>query len=458
MNDNIYELLNSSSFSEEEFDNIETDLTDLEVKQLKNNFRKNVKTFNKKKLMYIAASLAIFITVGTFTVKPAFAQSFIESIPVIDSLYEKLGYYKEFKDLSSYVGLSQEKDGYKFTIDKLMADDENVMVAMRIYKSGLTTKKDENGKVNDFMIFPLITKDSNIFMSSDNNSQILDDNTLLIVTKLNSSTSKKIPKRFDMDLIVRTANTSDILAKFKIPVSRESTDKETIIKNNVGKITLGKIDTIKIDRLKASSLGSSIKFSLEKGGESPIPNFKFYLSDDKGRIYTSNTARADDSGYYIFDFTRIEKDAKQVNISAALTSICDTAGNINKTNKLPEEFNFPYGLNTLKTFSLDGIGSVKINNIEKKPNNIKFHFQLDDAKNLLKYHIPINLGEKNGDEFEHYIPLEDTSFYKDVTSVNQNDYIIEFKNLDPTKTYYYNASFPYYNTLAQGGPLKVNLK
>ncbi|GKU27746.1 DUF4179 domain-containing protein [Clostridium folliculivorans] len=455
MKDNIYELLNSSSFSEEEFDNIETDLTDLEVKQLKNNFRKNIKIFNKKKFMYIVASLAIFITVGTFTVKPAFAQSFIESIPVIDSLYEKLGYYKEFKDFSSYVGLSQEKDGYKFTIDKLMADDENVMVAMRIYKSGLNTKIDEDGKLGEnFMIVPYLPSSFDLFMSSDNNSKIIDDNTRLVVTTFKTVPSKRPPKRFDLSLEIHSMQDTNMNLKFTLPVSREKIIDETISKNNLGFISLNDSCKIHIDRFKMSPLGTSIKFTLPSN-VNDHQNFSFYLYDDKGRIYETKSCRSQDEKNFICDFTNVEKDAKKVYIIAYKTNLLDTLNNQEKAVKYPEEMLKTYDLKTLKNFNFDGIGNINVKNIKKESSNIKFYLEINDPKNLLKHQFPIWL--QNKDLYSTFT-LDNFSFYKDLDSSNKNDYIAEFKNMDSNKEYRYSVNTFPYKIIAQGEPLEINLK
>ncbi|QAA30778.1 DUF4179 domain-containing protein [Clostridium manihotivorum] len=458
MSDNIYEILNSSSFDEDDYENIDAALTDIEIKNIKNNFRKKIKTNNKKKYAYIAASLALIITIGTFSVKPAFADPFIESIPLIDSLYEKLGYYNEFKDFSSYIGLSQEKDGYKFTIDKLMADDENVMVALRIFKPGLNKNKDKNDKkVNNFNVSPLVSNGSFIFMGSDNDSTILNDDTTLIVTKLEVAPAKKVPKRLDMNLIIRNQEIPNLYVKFLVPVSRESTIRSTITKNSPGKIKLGNIDTVKIDRLKISPLNTSIKFSLAKGDKDPM-DFEFYLFDDKGRIYNNFGARSDDSGYYITDFTKVEKDAKKLYIYTSLTNRSDAIRDDKQVISIPEDFQKARDLATLRSFHVDNIGTIKINKIEKNSDNIKFHFNLDDPKNLLKAYYPINLAEKHGDNLEMYIHHDYIKFYKDPNSKEKDSYILEYDNIDNSKTYGYNVTFPFYKTLSQGAPLEIDLK
>ncbi|GFZ32893.1 hypothetical protein CSC2_34190 [Clostridium zeae] len=455
MNDNIYELLNSSSFNEEEFDNIETDLTDLEVKQLKNNFRKNIKVSKKKRFIYIAASLAIFITVGTFTVKPAFAQSFIESIPVIDSLYEKLGYYKEFKDFSSYVGLSQEKNGYKFTIDKLMADDENVMVAMRIYKPGLNIEKNKDGKnINDFMITPYLPSSFGLFITADNHSKIIDDNTLLVVTTFKTDPSKKPPKRFDLSIEIHNIPANDVSVKFSLPVSREKIIDQTIAKNSIGTISLTDSCKIKIDRFKTSPLGTSIKFTLPSNAKD-FENFSFYLYDDKGRIYETKSCRSQDEKNFICDFTNVEKDAKKVYIMAYKTNLLDTLNDKEKMVKYSEEMLIAYNLKTLKNFKFDGIGSINVTNIKKESNNIKFYLEINDPKNLLKHQFPIWLQNK---DLNNTFSLDDFSFYKNLDSSNKNDYIAEFKNMDSNEEYLYSVNTSPYKIIAQGEPLEVTLK
>ncbi|MDP4145171.1 MAG: DUF4179 domain-containing protein, partial [Bacillota bacterium] len=117
MADSIYELFNDVSYNEKDFDSIEASLTDLDKKRIKKNFIKP-----KKKLKHIAASIAGVIIIGTFAMSPVFAESLIESIPVLDSMYKKIGYYDSFKDFSQYIGISKESSGYKFTLDKIVAD------------------------------------------------------------------------------------------------------------------------------------------------------------------------------------------------------------------------------------------------------------------------------------------------------------------------------------------------
>lgn len=81
---------------------------------------------NNKKIISIAAALVVVILVGT-TSQPALA----EKLPVISNIYESLGFGEKYNSISKYVGKSIESNGIKVTIEKIIATENFIKIAVK---------------------------------------------------------------------------------------------------------------------------------------------------------------------------------------------------------------------------------------------------------------------------------------------------------------------------------------
>lgn len=457
MSDKVYEEFNNINFNETEFNFIEDSLTEVEIKKLKKSLKKKVYKTNKKHFK-IAASIALVGIIGFTLITPAFAETIAQNIPFVDTLYERLGYYKDYKDFSQYIGLSKEIKGYKFTIDKFIADEHTVLVALRINKAGLNEKVDEDGKSLDFIMnSDLSGTNKGTIMSGSVNSWVIDEDNSIVILENKTAPEKSLPKRFDMKVNIHSMADKDINISFDLPVSREKMQKEILVKKELRQSAVGENLKIKLHEISASPLNTDIKYSFE-GKLKDNQFIEFYAYDDKGRIYLENSGGADDSGYRMSSLNRIEQDAKKLYIIPYI-EVQGTSENYMDKYKNPDFYNKYFSIDTKKEFDFKEDGKVNVYKIEKSNNSIKFYYSLKGFQSTLNKRYIINLQENNNDKQENMkgIFTKNMRMYK--VDANEGDnYCIEFYDIDTSKDYVYSINFFSTQKVIEGTPIEVILR
>ncbi|ADL50404.1 DUF4179 domain-containing protein [Clostridium cellulovorans] len=424
MSDKLYEEFNNISFDEAEFDLIEDALTDVEMKTLKNNLKKRI---YKKKRRHIktAASIVITAIVGVTLITPTFAEAVGQYIPAMEAVYEKLGYYQEYKEFSQYIGESKEDEGYTFTIDRLVADSDTVLIGVKVSKPGLNAVKKDIRKKSDFMMTAdLIGGKEGTIMSGGIFEEVLDENTSIVMVECDTAPGKELPKRFAMMVNIHNMFESSLNVNFDLPVSREKIQKETIIKKNLGESNIGDGFKINLKELKVSPINTSIKYSYE--GESTQEKWiNFYAYDDKGRIYDYSSGRADDSGYRINVLEKINKEAKKLYIIPYMQIINEGEFDNEKYEDLDFNNTF-FKIDTIREFDFKDEGIVNLYKIEKNSKSIKFYYNIIKGEGELDKGYRIWLFENNGDRIEDkkVVAMKNAKIYKLFTS-EDNSYCLE---------------------------------
>lgn len=429
----------------------------MEIKKLKKSLKKKVYKANKKHFK-IAASIALVGIIGFTLITPAFAETIAQNIPFVDTLYEKLGYYKDYKDFSQYIGVSKEIKGYKFTIDKFIADEYTVLVALRINKPGLNEKADEDGKNLDFiMSSDLSGTNKGTIMSGSINNWVIDKDNSIVILENKAAPKKILPKRFDMKVNIHSMVDKDININFDLPVSREKMQKEIFVKKELGQSTVGENLKVKLHEISASPISTSIKYSF-KGELKDNQSIEFYTYDDKGRIYLQNSDRAEDSEYRMSSLNRIEQDAKKLYIIPYI-EIQGTSENYMDKYKNPDFYNKSFSIDTKREFDFKEDGKINVYKIEKSNSSIKFYYSLKGFQSTLNKRYIINLQENNNDKQENMkgIFTKNMRMYK-VDTNEADNYCIEFYDIDMSKDYVYSINFFSTQKVIEGTPIEVILR
>lgn len=455
MSNNIYIIFNELSLNEEDFNSIDENLTDLEKRKIKINVRKKISKSTNKYIKAAAASLICISVIGTLIVKPAFANAIIEKSPILDAFYEKLGYYKNYKDFSQYVGISRESEGYKFTIDKLVADEDTVLVGIRIYKKGLN-KNYEVQKKDDFMMTADVYSFSKHIIDRGGSTETkLDEDTTLVLLENDAAPHKKLPKRFDMKINLHHMFNDEVNVNFDLNVSREKIEHETIIKKNLGEAAIGSDYNVKFQRIKASPINTKITYSFNKS-LSNDEYINFYAYDDNGQIYRWMNSGSDNSGYITTTFKSLEKNIKKIYLVPCIAKI----GNMisDAEYKSLDFYGNKYNLNTKRKFDFKKCGEVNVYNIEKAGNSIKIYYSLQGELSKVADYTPIWLEVKNASLNDSgtldYINYNNIKKYKLGSTDN---YCLEYDDFNPSIEYVYTINIPGNKTL-EGKPLEVNLR
>ena len=147
------------------------DLTEIELKGIKKKVKFGAKIKRNKRKM-IAVASAVLIT-GTMCT-PAVAKN----IPILNQIYEELGFFKGYEDKTTHIGITEKYNGYEITVEDMLASDEIVKVSIKIKSN----KKIEN---TEFRV-----ELGNIgVIGATSNSKVnrIDDYTVLITTNYSST-------------------------------------------------------------------------------------------------------------------------------------------------------------------------------------------------------------------------------------------------------------------------------
>lgn len=451
MANNIYEIFNELSLNEEVFSSVNDSLTDLEKKKIKIHAKKRVHKSRNKYIKAAAVSLICISVVGTLIVKPAFADAIIEKSPFLDSVYEKLGYYNNYKDFSQYVGISKESDGYKFTIDKLIADEDTVLVGIRIYKKGMNQKYE----ANTFMMTADVSSFYKHIINSGSSNEIkLDEDNTLVLLENDASPNKKLPKRFDMKVNIHHMFDGKANVNFDLNVSRDKIDDETMIKKNLGKTSITSDYTVKFDQIKASPINTKVTYSYN-GKLNSDEYIELYAYDDKGQIYNWSSSNGH-NGYTSTRFNTVAKDIKKLYLVPYILK----SGNMlsDAEYKALDFYEKNYTLDVKRLFNFGKPGQVDVYNVERTGSTIKIYYSLKGDLSKVAGYTPVWLEVKNTSQdnmtSENHINYNNIRKYK----LNASDnYCLEYYDLNSRLEYTYKVNIPGNKTI-YGKPLEVNLK
>lgn len=290
----IYDLLNYVEVDLEEYD--ENQLNDLERKNIKKKLHHDIKNkrYNFRKISkYVAISLAILTLIGiaTFKVNPTFART----IPLIGTLIKNSYGYNtnEFDKYTSVINKTIEKNGLKVTLDEVVLDDNNLIIAST-FKSN---EKLPKSSVPATMSLQLFINGKRINVSGGGGgSKFVDDYTYVAVDKLNVS-NVKIPNNVSIKIVYENF----------VIYQEDQKDFKTIngpweFEFNVSKNEIqNKTNTIKINKnLKFKDIDMDIKnititpisttiffdFKRDMPVDSMCDPLYFIITDDKGRYLT----------------------------------------------------------------------------------------------------------------------------------------------------------------------------
>lgn len=307
----IMDITTGVNLKEEDFKDINIELNDLELKTMEKNILANAKDYKKENILAkkpgflkrhskkIAASLALITFLGAsgvFLSKPAFA----ESIELFQNIYEKMGYYKDYKDYSEFVGQTKEDNGYRFTIEKLIGTPNKMMVAVKVTSLNKPfDKTDKNSIVKNLMPFVGFTFKIAKSGSGDNNIEYIDDYNALYVFSENIPYGK-FNKRGNVTINIHSTGVKGIDPvnvdfDFKADFSK-SFAKTLNLKVNK-KITVCKVET-SISEISTSLLGTYLKFDAFES--EPEDERGLFAIEADGTIYLHSNVGSGSGGAYAF--------------------------------------------------------------------------------------------------------------------------------------------------------------
>lgn len=249
MDKEILDLVDNLNIDENEFNNIDVELSHIERKRIQKNYRKNINKKNNR-IKKVAIASGIIITLGTcgFMVTPTLARN----VPFIGRIHETLGLTNPYEDYTKYVGQSTKVKGGTYTIEEIMVTPYKSLIAIRI-----TGDEPISDDMFGFMISPSIGGER--WRSGRSSGYRLDDNN--IVRVIEHSYKKKIPEKADIKIIIHQEATEEKPAifgdgefEFKVDFSKGYDEFKSINVNNVYFKDIG----LNINKINSDIIGTDI--------------------------------------------------------------------------------------------------------------------------------------------------------------------------------------------------------
>ncbi|EJO5349044.1 DUF4179 domain-containing protein [Clostridium botulinum] len=236
----ILELFNYINIDKDEEENLDINMDDLRKKRLKKNLLKQVKgKKDKKSFKHKAVAASLIIAVAIISVNiPAFAKNISEFKSVIQAL---IGYgvpkEGEYEKYSNSVNKSVTDKGITLTINEVVCDDTELMIAYTIKTKDdikKIVKEVKDGSSMTFSLFQYIKingKQPNSSLGSD--ERYLDGHTYINSDSINIG-DMNLKNKFNVDLNVKNIYGVTGNWNLKFSVSKDEIFKHTkVFKPNI---------------------------------------------------------------------------------------------------------------------------------------------------------------------------------------------------------------------------------
>ncbi len=225
-NKEILELVDYINISEDEFTDIPVDLNDMDKKRVKKAVKRKALKINNLRRLTIACSFMVILLVSALLIsKPVFA----DGDKLIEKIYKALGFYDKYKEYSEYIGETKELDGYKVTIENIVATEKKYAVVGKVIsKEPFDTTQEPN---NIHFSVTLLGANND---SGSGSFRYIDEHTVVFLEE--HGTNSKYPERGDLVVNVdinksrneTEKNYLNIKFKFSLDFSKEFHNSKSI--------------------------------------------------------------------------------------------------------------------------------------------------------------------------------------------------------------------------------------
>lgn len=431
-----YKMLNDINIDEDEYADIDINMSELQKKNLKKSLKNQIYHKNipsKIKYGFEAAAVVTACIVGVSLAAPALAQN----IPVLNSIIQKLNYavgdYGDYAKYSQAVGLSAKDKGLTVIINEVACDENTLII-------GYTIKGDK--KIKDILpnnqitvphimtrIFKVNSKDLNL--GSGGRGHYTDDYTYIGTEELNIA-NQKIPENFKFDMMIKNIGELEGNWNFKFMISREATAKQTIVFKPNKKVDFPDAQ-VNINKVSFSPIDIAItmegKLNKNYSGKSKeIMEYNWFVFDDKGTQLSPKSSSGGTTNSYDFScelhFVKLDRIPEYLTvIPYEMPWDKIEQGNYKAKQDIKPIGSYPIELSQGK------IGKLIITNIEFLADRTTIHYT---AHGLAPFTQAGTLGlmDENG---KPIFSENRANILKDTK--NPNEYTMDFGALDKNKKY-----------------------
>ncbi|TSI06229.1 DUF4179 domain-containing protein [Lysinibacillus sp. BW-2-10] len=358
---NIYELLNEVEIDENEF--VEMPVNEVEIAKLKRSLKKSIKKKKKNVTglkMAIAAATITLSAISFVLTFPAYALN----LPIVGDIFkyldiEQTGIYEQYKENSTELNMTKEKNGIKVSINDAIFDGKTVALTYTIESEH---DLGEEPVLNDF----LIVKGENAWTGKKQISKVNENQYVGLVTASTFSTFEKDTVQVDWNIgsILLPNERDEVKGIWDFALSLEATDNNGQIINRSTKQNGVKVEISQATFTPMSFIVYySQKVSEVVNNQWTGTDVDLQIKDDLGNSYTGevNGGSGDESGLIMNwskTFEKLDPKATKLIISPHIR-LYENMDNPESTEKADNKSHGRNATNRLskneKTFVLEDI-------------------------------------------------------------------------------------------------------
>jgi len=400
---NPRELLDNIDNLDFNYDEIsEIDMTDI-IKERSRKKLKGIIRNRRTKRIKIAVAMAIGIFLLGVISSPVVAAN----IPMLSDLYRKIGIFDDFKDYKKFIGITKEDNGYKVSIEEVVATPNTLVVTVKIQSPDAFLKNSRDhldARVD-------IGKLGMTSAAGRTVTHYIDDYNCLFINEVDNIEGM-FPERSNISINVNKLN-EELQEQFNINFDINADFKSAF--NDINKFEINEsVEDIDIKLLTSSIIKSNLFVDTKDLGSTNI--IRAFVINVGGR-YHYETSASSSGSYLMTEFKTLKypevNEAK--NISVIYTGLKEEKEYERNINWKEEK-----GITYPKEITTTSNNKYQISKVERDSNKVKFYVEGENPPIDLFIRLTLSTNNEKGNGFWC------GTMYKG----EDNNYIVEFNDVN----------------------------
>lgn len=404
----------------ENIDNLELDnneIKDIETSEIdmpdivKERVRKKVKStirHRKSKKFKIAASIMI----GIFSLAVISTPVIAKSNSILSELYRKVGIFDDFEDYKKLIGTTKEENGFKVTIEEMLATPNTMIVAVKI-QSPTPFLKDRNDYLDVKVNGPKLGMTSGSGFTS---TQYIDDYNCIIINEADNIEGL-FPKKSNISINVNKLN-KDLEEEFNIAfdINADFTSAFRDIDKFEVNQSLGEVD---IKSITSSIIESNLFVDIKDLDFQGLTD-SFMIKVDGRYHYGTSMFSTYNESMVEFKTLKYSEVNEAENISVIYTGLTQSTGVFSEEFEKDMILGEENGITYPKEVITNSNSKYKINKAERDLDKVKLYIEGDVLP--VDFLTKVNLATES--------ELDNSLWYGTMYKEDGNNYVIEFNDVN----------------------------
>jgi hypothetical protein len=396
----LLDNIDNLDFNDDEISEI--DMTDI-IKERSRKKLKGIIRNRRTKRIKIAVAMAIGIFLLGVISSPVVAAN----IPILSDLYRKIGIFDDFKDYKKFIGITKEDNGYKVSIEEVVATPNTLVVTVKIQSPDAFLKNSRDhldARVD-------IGKLGMTSAAGRTVTHYIDDYNCLFINEVDNIEGM-FPERSNISINVNKLN-EELQEQFNINFDINADFKSAF--NDINKFEINEsVEDIDIKLLTSSIIKSNLFVDTKDLGSTNI--IRAFVINVGGR-YHYETSASSSGSYLMTEFKTLKypevNEAK--NISVIYTGLKEEKEYERNINWKEEK-----GITYPKEITTTSNNKYQISKVERDSNKVKFYGEGENPPIDLFIRLTLSTNNEKGNGFWC------GTMYKG----EDNNYIVEFNDVN----------------------------